>query len=289
MTVKQVASLTGVSVRTLQFYDEIGLFKPTATSEAGYRLYDEAALETLQQILFFKELDFTLREIQAILADPAFDRAAAFAKQRQLIEMKRDRLNGLLELLDRLAKGETWLDFDKFDMSEYFRVLAEFKETHLERIVERFGSVASFDEMLDELKAHSGDIAPLVLRQYGSMERYAAAMRETFQNYLENGPSVEPSQVDELVAQGDAIAHRILSDLQADPASPEVQAAVAEWVAMGERTSGGADMGDGYWPFLAECYLTNPAYIEGTDRHFGKEGCARFLGLALKAYLAKKE
>lgn len=59
MTVKQVANLTGVSVRTLQFYDEIGLLKPAGLTEAGYRLYDENTLETLQQILFFKELDLT--------------------------------------------------------------------------------------------------------------------------------------------------------------------------------------------------------------------------------------
>ena len=62
MTVKQVSVLTGVSVRTLQFYDEIGLLKPTQMTESGYRLYDESALEVLQQILFFKELDFTLRK-----------------------------------------------------------------------------------------------------------------------------------------------------------------------------------------------------------------------------------
>ena len=63
MTIKQVAALTGVSVRTLQFYDEIGLLRPAQTTAAGYRLYDEHALETLQQILFFKELDFTLKAV----------------------------------------------------------------------------------------------------------------------------------------------------------------------------------------------------------------------------------
>lgn len=71
MTVKQVANLTGVSVRTLQFYDEIGLLKPAGLTEAGYRLYDENTLETLQQILFFKELDFTLKEVKTIMENPA--------------------------------------------------------------------------------------------------------------------------------------------------------------------------------------------------------------------------
>ena len=122
MTVKQMSSLTGVSVRTLQFYDEIGLLNPTQVTEAGYRMYDENTLAVLQQILFFKELDFTLKEIKAIMASPLYDRKDAFEKQRELIQIKRDRLNALLELLDRLIKGERTLDFKEFDMSNYFQV-----------------------------------------------------------------------------------------------------------------------------------------------------------------------
>ena len=95
MTVKQMSSLTGVSVRTLQFYDEIGLLKPTQVTEAGYRMYDENTLAVLQQILFFKELDFTLKEIKAIMASPLYDRKDAFEKQRELIQIKRDRLNAV--------------------------------------------------------------------------------------------------------------------------------------------------------------------------------------------------
>ncbi len=74
MTVKEVSRLTGVSVRTLQYYDQIGLLRPGTRTEAGYRLYDAAALETLQQILLFRELEFSLKEIAAILQSPHFDR-----------------------------------------------------------------------------------------------------------------------------------------------------------------------------------------------------------------------
>jgi len=132
MTVKQMSSLTGVSVRTLQFYDEIGLLKPAQVTEAGYRMYDENAVAELQQILFFKELDFTLKEIKAVMASPLYDRKDAFEKQRELIRIKRDRLNALLELLDRLIKGERTLDFKEFDMSNYFQVLTDYKRTHME-------------------------------------------------------------------------------------------------------------------------------------------------------------
>lgn len=67
-TVKEVSVLTGISVRTLHWYDEIGLLKPSAVSDAGYRLYDDKALERLQQILFFREFDLPLREIKSVLA-----------------------------------------------------------------------------------------------------------------------------------------------------------------------------------------------------------------------------
>ena len=73
-TVSEVSRLTGISARTLHYYDEIGLFTPSQKSEAGYRLYDDKALETLQQILFFREFDIPLKEIKAIMANPALDR-----------------------------------------------------------------------------------------------------------------------------------------------------------------------------------------------------------------------
>ena len=146
MTVKQVSALTGVSVRTLQYYDDIGLLCPARGDGGGYRLYDEAALETLQQILFFRELGFKLKEIQAILQAPHFDRTAALRAQRELLAIKRERLSGLLHLLDRLLKGEHCMSFAEFDMSEYFRVLEGFKKTHADEIVRRFGSMERFEE-----------------------------------------------------------------------------------------------------------------------------------------------
>ena len=72
-TVKEISDLTGISVRTLHYYDEIGLLKPTDKSEAGYRLYDDKALETLQQILFFREFDIPLKEIKAVMDNPALE------------------------------------------------------------------------------------------------------------------------------------------------------------------------------------------------------------------------
>ena len=77
-TVKEISGLTGISVRTLHYYDEIGLLKPTQKSDAGYRLYDDKALETLQQILFFREFDIPLKEIKAVMDNPVLERNQLF-------------------------------------------------------------------------------------------------------------------------------------------------------------------------------------------------------------------
>ena len=78
-TVQQVSKLTGISVRTLHHYDQIGLLKPTKVTESGYRLYDETALKRLQAILFFRELEFPLKQIGEILDRPGFDFSSALA------------------------------------------------------------------------------------------------------------------------------------------------------------------------------------------------------------------
>ena len=122
-TVKEVAALTGISVRTLQYYDEIGVFKPTSLTEAGYRLYDEEALKTLQQILLFRELDFPLKEIKRIMTQKEYDQAEAFQKQKALLIKRRDRLDRLLSLLDKLEKGESCMEFEDFKLQSYLQLL----------------------------------------------------------------------------------------------------------------------------------------------------------------------
>lgn len=96
MTVKEVSKLTGISARTLHYYDEIGLFVPTEKSEAGYRLYDDKALETLQQILFFREFDIPLKEIKAIMENPDLDRNQILQMQRKMLESRKERIERLI-------------------------------------------------------------------------------------------------------------------------------------------------------------------------------------------------
>ncbi|HUX51622.1 MAG TPA: MerR family transcriptional regulator, partial [Spirochaetia bacterium] len=106
-TVKDVAAMAGVSVRTLHHYDHIGLLKPHAVSEAGYRLYGEQELERLQQILFHRELGFALAEIRTIMDRPDFDRVESLRSHRAALAARRKRLGILIGTIDRTITSLT--------------------------------------------------------------------------------------------------------------------------------------------------------------------------------------
>ena len=119
MTVKQVSELTGVSIRTLRYYDSIGLLSPSVRTEAGYRLYDDTAMERLQQILLFRELGFPLADIVRILSSPDFDRQKALSQQIELLELRRQRLGEIIDLAREIKdKGAKAMDFKAFDNSK---------------------------------------------------------------------------------------------------------------------------------------------------------------------------
>ena len=117
MTVREVSELTGVSVRALHHYDELGLLKPTAVTEAGYRLYDESSLVRLQSILLFRELQFPLKDIGAILDSPTFDRNKALDQQIRLLELQKEHLDNLIDLARgmKLVGVKRMTDFTAFD------------------------------------------------------------------------------------------------------------------------------------------------------------------------------
>lgn len=123
MTVHEVSRRTGISVRALHHYDSIGLLPPAAVTEAGYRLYDGKALERLQQILLFRELEFPLKEIRRILDSPHFDRDRALEQQIRLLELRREHIDKLIALAKGVRKtGGNTMDFEAFDtqkMDEY--------------------------------------------------------------------------------------------------------------------------------------------------------------------------
>lgn len=128
-TVKQVSRLTGVSVRTLHYYDEIDLLKPTKITDAGYRLYDDTALERLHSILLFRELQFSLKEIKAILDSPDFDVKTALNEQIELLELQKKRLDKIIgSAREILNKGVNNMSFSSFDTTEIKKYRTEAKK-----------------------------------------------------------------------------------------------------------------------------------------------------------------
>ena len=128
MSVHEVATLTGITARTLHYYDEIGLLKPAKVTEAGYRMYDDAALGRLQNILLFRELEFPLKEIKAILDSPDFDPSEAIAQQIRLLELQYKHLGELIAFTREIRKkGAAAMNFDVFDKSEIEKYEEEVK------------------------------------------------------------------------------------------------------------------------------------------------------------------
>lgn len=142
MKISEVAKLSGVTVRTLHYYDEIGLLKPSKTTEAGYRMYSIEDLEKLQQILFFRELDFPLNEIKEIMINPKYDKIEALNKHKELLIEKRKRIDGLVTLIDKTIKGDNNMSFKEFDNSK----IEENKRKYSEEVKKRWGNTDAYKE-----------------------------------------------------------------------------------------------------------------------------------------------
>lgn len=153
-TVKEISRLTGISVRTLHYYDEINLLKPTQTTDAGYRLYDDTALERLHSILLFRELQFPLKEIKSILDNPDFDTRTALKEQIKLLELQRNRLDEIIiSAREILTKGAELMRFSAFDKTEIDKYTNEAKQKwgHTDAYKEFEEKHSDFADKTDEL------------------------------------------------------------------------------------------------------------------------------------------
>ena len=128
LTVHEVSERTGVSVRTLHHYDAIGLLTPAEVTQAGYRLYDDRSLKRLHSILFFRELQFSLKDIKGILDDPGFDPQKTLDQQIRLLELQRERIDRIIKQAKEMKKGDKTMGFDIFDHKEIEQYKQEAKE-----------------------------------------------------------------------------------------------------------------------------------------------------------------
>ena len=197
-TVKQLAKLAGVSVRTLHHYDHIGLLRPSSRTQAGYRLYQGADLVRLQQILFFKELDFSLAEIRDILDDPDFDEVKALEDHRQLLEQQAARIALLINTIDKTVHR---LTEDTMPLTD-----AELYEGFTD---------AEILEMKQEVQ-----------------ERYDPELIKISNKNVRN---MSKTQFQSVKEEGENIASAMAELMDQDVASPEVQALNARHHALNEQ------------------------------------------------------
>lgn len=187
LKINEVAKLTGITVRTLHYYDEINLLKPSKITEAGYRLYDEEAIATLQQILFFKELDFPLNEIKDIITSPEFDRIKALKKHKELLIKKRGRIDKLIKLVDKTIEGEDNMSFEEFDMSEIESV----KKKYAKEVKERWGSSDAYAESEKKAKGYNKE-------QWQQIDKESKKILKAFADNMDKAP--DSKEVQELVS-----------------------------------------------------------------------------------------
>lgn len=177
-TVKEISDLTGISVRTLHHYDEIGLLKPTKKSDAGYRLYDDKALETLQQVLFFREFDIPLKEIKAVMENPVLERNQILQMQRKMLVAKKERMERLINSIDDILKGDNKMDFaifSKTEVEEMFQTMIEHMPENMKNLaVKEFGSVEEWKkhyiEVVSSEEMQKGYAK--VVEWYGGKEKF---------------------------------------------------------------------------------------------------------------------
>lgn len=274
-TVKDVAAITGVSIRTLRYYDEIGLLKPAKVTEARYRLYDSKAIERLQEILFFKELEIPLENIRKIMEHPAYDKEQALFTQKALLEQKRNRLNGIIELISDVMKGINTMSFEAFNEKELQEILDHTlecipKET-LNQQIQQYGSIEKYREHLASGFSNEQALAD-IFKWYGGKEKAMDAIMQS----TGTAAKLKPEQ-----DENAEIYKQFMAAKETD--NEHAAAKAVERLAENYKKMFRLDNARNILLDLANEYLNFPNLAEATDRQFGN-GCSEYVAYAIRTY-----
>lgn len=274
-TVKEVSRLAGVSIRTLRYYDELGLLKPTAVTEAGYRLYSDKDLERLQEILFFKEMELPLEKIKQLLEDLSIDRQEMLLMQQAVLEKKRNRLNGIIELIQDVRKGVNTMSFEAFNEDDIEKIvehtIRRAKPEDIKMFVEKFGSMEAFREELaknlkdPETEAH-------LIKLYGGKDKAVAASLSAQGNTEEMRQYAK--ETDEIYRQFAEALKTNDNILKEDALKRLAESNKNIWHIENTRY---------YLLQLADTLERYPEMIEATDKEYG-EGVTMFIANAIREH-----
>lgn len=281
-TVKEISDLTGISVRTLHYYDEIGLLKPTDKSEAGYRLYDDKALETLQQILFFREFDISLKEIKAVIENPALEKNQILQMQRKMLVAKKERMERLITSIDRILKGDNTMDFEVFTKIEledmYNSMVANMSEEQKAIFIENYGSMEEWKKKFLEdasTEAVQKNFQKIV-EWYGSKEKALDASKNP--GNTEIFPAYQ-KQLEEIVKKLAGKKGQVVNSFEVKELVEEYDFVTKQMFQLSDATSMELEM--------AAIYRTNKEIQAVQDSIYG-EGTTEFIGQVIEAFYSKK-
>jgi len=274
-TVKDVSKISGVSIRTLRYYDEIGLLKPTELSNAGYRLYDNKALERLQEIMFFKELEIPLKDIKKIMDSPNYDKEQALLTQKNLLEQKRNRLNGIIELISDVMKGVNTMSFKAFSNEEIQEILDHMlgcmSKESLKQQIQKYGSEEKYREYLVAGFSNEQAITD-VFKWYGSKEKAMEAIMQS------TGDVKEFKQEQD---KNTEIYKKFMAAKETGDANVEKEA--IGQLAENYKEMFKLDNARNILLDLASEYLQKQKLAEAMDSQFGN-GCSEYVAYAIKKY-----
>jgi DNA-binding transcriptional MerR regulator len=238
-TVKQLAELSGTTVRTLHHYDEIGLLRPSERSDAGYRLYSRSDLQRLQEILVWRELGFSLAQIGALMDDPHYDRSSALRRQRALVDEQAGRLKDLRTALDAaIAAHESGDDQEEDNMFKGFH------NEYEEEARERWGGTPEFEESMRRTRSY-GETEWRSIRDEGD------AIGAEFAALMEAGADPAGPEATEL-----ALRHRAYISRWFYECTPQIHKGLAEmYVADPRFTKKWDEHGDGVAAYVREAIL----------------------------------
>lgn len=183
MHIKEFAIATGVSIRTIHYYDEIGLLTPAYVDKiTGYRYYDENSILRMQEILFYRELDFPLKSIKEILTSPDYDKDKVLNEQKELLILKKERLEKIIFAIDAAMEGENVMRV--FDNSEF--------EKYKNEVKEKWGQTEAYKEHSEKTKTYSKE-------KWNNLASGMDQIMAMFSVCMKNGSEANSTEVQELV------------------------------------------------------------------------------------------
>ncbi len=272
MTIRELANISGISIRTLHYYDKIDLLKPCRIEQNGYRQYNEESLKRLQQIMFYKEMDLPLLKIKNILSQPDFNQKEAIGDQMDLLIAKRNRLTKMIEMMEQILKGNNKMDFSVFEHNELKEVftnrIMQLGEEYRQALVDEYGSI---DACVEELIKNEAKIKVSAVKHYGSVAKYIDALKKA---------PLPTENRGKLQLKLDGLVKQIAAYKGEDVSNPKVQKLVNQW----KETAKEIFETDEYLDMFRRIYsgyMNNTEVIKVMDEMYGS-GAITFVGKAME-------